>query len=287
MQPMSVAVLERFVLSRPYFDRNGLIVAIEGDKILGFAHGGFGPAADQSALATDQGVTSLVLLRPEADPALAVELLERSEAYLRGRGATTLYGGGRPPLVPFYYGLYGGSEPSGVLNSDPHAQALFAEHGYKPVKQSLVLHRDLGQFRPVVDRQQMQIRRHTIIQTLVDPPPTTWWQACLFEPLELVQCVLSPREGGASLASVYFWNMETMVGTWGVRAVGVVDLVVGVEGKRQGNATYLLGEALRQFHSQGLALAEVHVADDNAPAIALFGKLGFNEVDQAIDYRKA
>jgi ribosomal protein S18 acetylase RimI-like enzyme len=174
-----------------------------------------------------------------------------------------------------------------VLSSDKPAQALFAEHGYRPEQHSLVLHRDLSQFRPVVDRQQMQIRRHTIIQTSIDPPTSTWWEACLFEPLERVKCLLLPREGGAPLASVYFWNMETMLGTWGVRALGVVDLVVGIEGKRQGNGTYLLGEALRQFHAQGLALAEVHVGDDNGPALALFEKLGFNEVDQAIDYRKA
>jgi GNAT superfamily N-acetyltransferase len=286
MQPMSAAVLERFVLAKPYFDRHGLIVARDGDKVLGFAHSGFGPGSDENSLSTDQGVISLVMVRPEIDDSVASQLLERSESYLHSRGAKELYGGGYPPLAPFYFGLYGGSELSGVLKSDPREQALFARHGYQPAKTSLVLHRDLGQFRPVVDRQQMQIRRHSTFQTIVDPPSKTWWDACLFEPLERAQFLLVPREGGATLASAYFWNMETMTGTWGVRAVGIAGLTVGADQKRQGMATYLLGEAFRQFHTQGIALAEVHVADDNAAAMQLFNKLGFVEVDQAVCYRK-
>ena len=43
MQPMSIAVLERYVLSKPTFDPQGLIVATDEDKLVGFAHAGFGP----------------------------------------------------------------------------------------------------------------------------------------------------------------------------------------------------------------------------------------------------
>jgi GNAT superfamily N-acetyltransferase len=150
-----------------------------------------------------------------------------------------------------------------------------------------VLQRDLGQFRPVVDRQQMQIRRHASLQTILDPVAANWWEACMLEPLERIRLVLVPRGGGAPLASASFWNMETMVGTWGVRAVGIVGLAVGSDQKRQGYATYLLGDAFRQLHAQGVTLAEVHVSTDNQPAIALFTKLGFQQVDESVHYRKA
>ena len=49
MQPMSTAVFERFVLSKPTFDRQGLVVAVDEDKIVGFAHAGFGPTEDRRA----------------------------------------------------------------------------------------------------------------------------------------------------------------------------------------------------------------------------------------------
>ncbi len=100
-------------------------------------------------------------------------------------------------------------------------------------------------------------------------------------------CYLAPRRGGAPAARAYFWNMETMVGTWGVRAVGIADLEVSAEHQRQGLARFLLGEAFRYLHSQGFSAAEVHVPQENEPALAVFRSLGFDAVDQAVNYEKA
>lgn len=174
----------------------------------------------------------------------------------------------------------------GVLDSDPRMQTLLREHGYQEAKRWVVMHRDLAHFRPVVDRQQMQIRRHTTLEMRVDPPTTTWWEACMFEPFDRTCCCLMPRDGGKPTATVYFWNMETMTGAWGVHAVGVVGLEVGTDRRRNGLATYLLGEAFRHLHAQGVALAEVHVEAENAAAQALFRNLGFEQVDQSVHFCK-
>jgi ribosomal protein S18 acetylase RimI-like enzyme len=286
MQPMSMAVLERYVLAKPTFDRLGMIVAIEGDKVLGFAHAGFGPSEDQSTLSTERGVTCVVLSRPEADSSVSGEMLARCEEYLRARGAKTLYGGGSYPLSPFYYGLYGGSEFSGVMERDAKTRAVFCDHGYREVKRSLVLRRELAAFRPIVDRQLIQIRRHTTLETIVDPPTTTWWEAVTFEPFDRTRYALLPRDGGAPGASVNFWDMETMAGALGVHAVGIVGLEVTGTRRRQGLAKYMLGEAFRQLHAAGVALAEVHVAQENEAALSLFRALGFSEVDASVLYCK-
>ncbi len=286
MQPMSMAVFERFVVSKPTFDPGGLIVAADEGKLIGFAHAGFGPTTDGSTLSTERGVTSLILLRPDVEEAVAGELLARAETYLKSRGAKTLYGGGRYPLSPFYLGLYGGSEMSGVLDSDPRSKAIFCSAGYSAVKRSLVLNRDLAGFRPVVDRQQVQIRRTTRLETTVDPPAKHWWDAVMFEPFERIKWALVEREGGPPLASVNFWNLETMIGTWGVRAVGVVDLEVNSQQRRRGLATNLLGEAFRQLQGQGITLAEAHVPEENSAGLAIFHALGFSEVDASTLYCK-
>src|SRR5262249_41486223 len=110
MQPMSMALLERYVLSKPIFEREGLLVALQEGKPVGFVHGGGGPSGDRGTLSTECGVVSVAIFKPEADNAIAPELVSRCEAFLKSRGARTLYGGGRYPLSPFYYGLYGGSE---------------------------------------------------------------------------------------------------------------------------------------------------------------------------------
>ena len=286
MQPMSASVLERYVLSRPNFDREGLIVAVEGSKLQGFAHAGFGPSEDESRLSTSHGVICLVMLRPDVDASVGAELLARAEAYLRQRGATTLEGGGCHSLAPFYFGLYGGSQFSGVLDSDPRLQALFAEHGYRSSKRSLVLHRELACFRPMVDRQQLQIRRQMSIEMVPDPPTSTWWEACVFEPFDRTRCLLLPKNGGEPPARVNFWNMDTMARTWGVHAAGVADLEVSSSLRRHGLARFLISEALRHLQSQGVALVEVHVTEENIVGRALFANLGFEQVDTAIVYRK-
>ncbi len=286
MQPMSVTLLERYVLSKPTFDRAGLIVAVDGSKLLGFAHAGFGPDSRGTSLHREHGVTSLVLTRPDADPQIARELLRRTEEYLRSHGTTTLYGGGGYPMSPFYYGLYGGSEFSGVLDSDTLQRDLFIAAGYQTAARSVVLQRDLSGFRPVVDRQQMQIRRTTRLLTMVDPPSPSWWDAVMFEPFERTRWSLAEREGGPSLASVYVWALETMVETWGVRAAGVVDLVVPDEQRRRGLATNLLGETFRQLQSQGVSLVEVHVPESNTAAQGVFTNLGFQQVDASTLYCK-
>ncbi len=197
-----------------------------------------------------------------------------------------LYGGGSYPLSPFYYGLYGGSELSGVLESDAQSQEVFRAADYRSARRSLVLHRDLAGFRPLVDRQQIQIRRTTRLETMVDPPTRTWWEAVMFEPFDRTRWSLVEREGGPSLASVYVWNLETMAGTWGVHAVGIVDLEVHSDRRRRGLATNLLGEAFRQLQAQGVSLAEVHVPEENEPALAVFRSLGFERVDASTLYCK-
>ena len=49
-QGIDVTAMERFVFSKPYFEREGLIVAEEAGRPVGFVHAGFGPVEDGSTL---------------------------------------------------------------------------------------------------------------------------------------------------------------------------------------------------------------------------------------------
>ena len=57
---MTSQVLESTVLSKPYFEREGLIVATEDDQVIGFVHAGFGPDANGARLDTSIGATSML-----------------------------------------------------------------------------------------------------------------------------------------------------------------------------------------------------------------------------------
>jgi ribosomal protein S18 acetylase RimI-like enzyme len=287
MQPMSAAIFEDLVLANPIFDRRGLILAVDQGRPLGFIHAGFGATADEKHLSTELGAISMLLIRePDTDPAIATELLKQAEDYLRQQGTKAVIAGGAQRADPFYLGLYGGSRLAGVLESDVAGQALFRTHGYREVDRLRVLQRDLATFRPIIDRQQMQIGRRTHVKMLQDPPTQTWWEACTLGRFERKQFTLEPREGHTTIAQATFWDIEPLATTWGFHAAGLINLKVADTQRHQGLATYLLGDAFRQLHAQSVAVVEAQVGEANQLARELFKKLAFVEVDQSVVYRK-
>jgi ribosomal protein S18 acetylase RimI-like enzyme len=287
VQPMSPPLLETRVFSKPYFDRHGLIVAEEHDHVVGFAHGGFGSNADGSGLSTEIGATCMLMVASgDQRPRIASELLKESEQFLIGRGARTLYAGSVYPANAFYLGLYGGSQSPGVLESDTERLDLYFSAGYQRVEGHIVMQRPLAGFRPIVDRAQMQLRRQYRIESELDPPDESWWEACTIGQMERVRHRLVSRQTGAVCGSVIFWDMERMSTSWGVHAVGLMKLDIVENMRGQGLGTFLVGEALRHTHGAGASLAEVQMVEHNQAAIALFSKLGFNHVDCGLVLRK-
>jgi ribosomal protein S18 acetylase RimI-like enzyme len=286
-EPVSPDLFEQFVFAKLYFDYGGLIVAREDDRPVGFAHAGFGPGEQEDRISTELGVTCMVLVRPDcAEAEVAGGLLEHCERYLGGRGAKVLYGGGIRPLNPFYQGLYGGSELPGVLDSDLVARETFSSHGYREIDRTLVMHRRLSDFQAVIDRRQMQIRRQMIVEVTADPRLKTWWEACTLGDFDLTRFELVPRGGGAAVARATFRNMEP-TGTYGTeRATGLIDLGVDKSLRRRGLAIFLLSEAFRQFIGQGILLVEAQVMQNNAAAVGVYRKLGFQQMGYGSVFRK-
>ncbi|NLX53521.1 MAG: GNAT family N-acetyltransferase [Planctomycetaceae bacterium] len=287
-QPLTPAVLERVVLSKPFFDRRGLIVATDQGRPIGFAHAGFG--ADRCGTALDQtfGATCMLMVMPHAQRTAVIErLLELSEAYLRASGATTIFGGGSPCVAPFYHGLYGGCRVPGVLESDRQTVELYQRRGYRETARQLILQRPVVGFRPPMDRQQIQLRRALIVEPAADPPPSTWWEACTESQTDRYAYQARPRTGGDAVATAVYWDMEPLASSWGVHARGLMRLDVPTDSEfdREVLAILLLGETLRLLQLDGVTLVETHVAADDAPRCQLFSKLGFQCIEQALELR--
>ena len=286
MQPMTSALLEACVFSKPYFDREGLIVAVEDGRAVGFAHAAFGPNADQSAIDTAKGTTLLVVVVPHAaQERIGAGLLERCEEFLRHRGATTLLGGGSAEMRSFYLGLYGGADLPGILDSSPAMQEMFRRAGYVESERIGVLRRPLAGFRPPVDRLQLAIRRGTTLRVIDEPARRTWWEAATTTGIALRRYEL--RGGGDDLlGTASYWDMQPLASAWGVSAAGLMH--VGVEGtkRRQGLAHYLVAESLHDLAQEGVTLAEAHVELANEPAVHLFTKLGFKIAECGTLFRK-
>ncbi len=289
VQSVSPAQLEQFIFSKPYFDRHGLILAFEGEHPVGFVHAGFGPSDDRSALNTELGTTCMLMVNARDDlAAIAGELLNHAEQYLIDRGAREVYAGASTSGAPFYLGLYGGSQLSGVLASDTASLEAYAAAGYEESERQIVFQRSLIGFRPLVDRTQMKLRRRFQVEEYLDPPAEDWWEACTFGSTNRVRFWLDQRGSGRiSCGQAALWDVEPLASNWGVRAAGVVELKIDESERRQGLGTFLLGESLRQMQSNGAVLAEAHVPSTNAAGLALFNKLGFEQTDESVVMRKS
>lgn len=285
---VSMDLFEQLVFAKLYFDYDGLIVARDDGRPVGFAHAGFGANEARNGISTDAGVICLVLVRPGcAEAEVAAGLLEQCERYLRGRGAKMLYGGGLRPFNPFYVGLYGGSELPGVLDSDAVARQVFAAHGYEETERTIIMHREMAGFEAVVDRRQMEIRRRMIVEVSGDPPSHTWWDACTLGEFDLTRFALMPRGASSPAAYAVFRNMEPSGSTGFARAAGLIELHVDEVFRRRGLGVFLLTEAFRQFLRDGIAVVETQTPQQDVAALGLLQKLGLKQVGQGSVWRKA
>ena len=287
MQPMSAMLLEQFILSKPYFDPEGLIVALCDGRPVGFAHAGFGPNHEGTAIATEMGTTYLLMLENGANESgLADELFGRSEAYLRDHGATVLYGGGIRPLNGFYLGLYGGSELPGVLDTDAVFGDACRRNDYRAIDRVMIMQRKLSEFRTAVTREQRQLRRTVVSGENYSPQPANWWEACTTGACERLDFYLQTIDTSQILGKVSFWDMEPLSTGWGIPTAGMFDLEVSAEARRKGLASFLLGEAFTRLKSRGIVMVEAQTMQGNTPALAMYGKLGFETIGYGEVFRK-
>ena len=283
----SPSPLELWVFSKPYFDPEGLIIAESGGRAVGFVHAGFGPNAEQTALSHETGVTCMIAVHPAfRRHDVGGDLLRRSEAYLRDRGAKELLAGPMRPNNPFYFGLYGGSDSPGFLTSDWAAGPFFEQHGYRGWNTTLVFQRKLDQPLSIVDARFTALRRKYDVQILPRTVIGSWWQECVLGVLEPVEFRLEDRTNGQPAARAMIWEMKGYGSRWNYPAAGIIDIQVKAELRRQGLAKYLLTQLLRYLQDQYFGIAEVQTLERNQAACSLFRSLGFEQVDVGRCYRK-
>ena len=279
--------LERYVFAKPYFDPAGLILALDDGRAVGFAHAGFGPDASGAALATSQGVTCAVgVRRSHRRRGIGTELLSRCEDYLRRRGAADLFAGPMAPLNPFYLGVYGGSDTPGFLRSDADAAPFLAARGYRPERTSLVFQRRLDAPVNVVDGRFAAVRSRFEFNITSHIDTTNWWRECLFGPVEVLVFRLLDKATNRPAAHASVWDMEQFWQRWNQPVLGILDLWVREDLRRQALAKFLLAQMLRQLQEQFFTLAEVQAPEDNVAAGRLLQGLGFVQVDAGCRYRR-
>jgi ribosomal protein S18 acetylase RimI-like enzyme len=272
-------LLEYFTFAKPYFDPEGLILAFDDGRPVGFAHAGFAPNADGSGVDRQVGVLcTLGVLPDHRGKGVGSELLRRAEDYLKRRGARELLAGPQAPRNPYTFGLYGGARSPGFLDSDAQARPFLEGRGYHVRESALVFQRALDRVNVPADPRFLGHRQH--YEILATPHHAgSWWEESVLGPVDLVEYRLQEKGTGRVAARATLWEMDTFNQYWGENGVGIVDLDVAPDLRRQGLAKFLLSQVLRHLHEQFFSLVEVHAPEANEPAVNLLRGLGFQHVD--------
>jgi ribosomal protein S18 acetylase RimI-like enzyme len=278
---------DTLVLAQPYFDRMGLICACEGREVVGFAHAGFGPSEQGTQLDKRTGVICAVIVRADyRRRGIGRELMARAEQYLRGEGAMKIFAGESPLRNPFYLGLYGGADSAGFLESDQNARPFFEALGYNARQKYLLFEREISDCKPPFDPRALAIKRTMKFGILDRPPGATWWWMTRHGRFESLTFTLVPASGESCPALLTCWGMELQAATRGRRTVGITDLFVVPERRRQGYARVLLCEVIRRLRDDLINYVETVVPAENAAARQLFEGLGFRHADTGVVYER-
>lgn len=279
--------LAEHVFGKPYFDRDGFILATVDDQPIGFAHAAFGPSPARDSLNYHDGVISQLMTveHPRAAEA-AVGLLAKCESYLESRGAERATAFGDQERCPFYLGIYGGTQLPGVLTAETAILDALQSAGYQQRDRNIIMHRDLGQGAIPIDRSQHLLKRTYDIDAAINPPDTSWWQAATLGPFARMQFDLLSRSNDEVCGQLFVWDMHPLARSWNITSAGLVSMNIEPAHLNLDTTRFFIAEVSRYLHRRSISLLEVQYSDSDERAATLFSELGFQTIDEALVMEK-
>jgi ribosomal protein S18 acetylase RimI-like enzyme len=289
VRPLTPHEFDEMVFGKIHFEADGLILAEDEGKLVGFVHAGFGPQAldgHSHRLDRQMGTVAMLVVDPDRDDqALEQGLMTQAEDYLLNAGAQVVYAGGQSELSSFYWGVYGGSESSGILDHHPAFRRAAIDRGYDSVATTALLEVDLAA-PEIRDPKSTLIRRQTRLDVIGDALPAHWWEASAIGHAQITRYRLVTKADGRELARASSWDMAAFGRIDGKSRTGVIDVEVLEGERRKGYGRFLIGEILRQSRSQWGEVVSVQTRTTNLAAVALYESIGFVKVGQATLYRR-
>lgn len=288
--PLTAHEIDALVYARVPFDRQGLIIAERDDELIGFVHAGFGPIAPEGPshrLDFRLGSIAMLVMAPEVDdPVVEQRLIREAEGYLKGRGAQVIYAGGQYPVNPFYWGIYGGSEFSGILGAHAAFQRASQQAGYQPISKVAILERNLS--RSVRDDPRSAVwKAQSRVEFQEDVLPAGWWEALAIGLFRPTRARVLDRHDGAVLASATTWEIAGATDTGdGYSRTAVINVQVHPAHRRRGLGRFLIDEIAREARRQYADILALQTPETNLAAMGLYSATGFDRVETATLYRK-
>jgi len=215
--PVSLAMIEQTLLAKTFFDASSLLVAQHEGEVAGWCHyfpeNQQLPANDASATVTDSGageraaVLGAICFSNDAGSKICDELLAAAERAVQAAGFTSLQIG---PLRDRTYG-YSGLAPIGhglgVPVNDTRTSSLLSRSGYRRSKAVERLRLSTSQYRPPVNREALQLRRTTRIETTPFIPATAI-AASTMAHFDIEHHCLYEHRTGTLQAQIELWTSD-------------------------------------------------------------------------------
>lgn len=288
IRKISNTLLENQVFAKLYFDPDGLIVALDGDTIVGFVHCGFGPNELHDGLEYSNGIISQLVLGEGQSTEVAVDLIQRAMRYFSRHETRRVYVGSHFPASPFYQGLYGGTWVPGLLAQESMKVEAFEQTGFEQESVIEIWQLNLAELKSAVDRPLMAARRNFEIRCVSYAEPESWWDHCRFGDQRHLQFQLVDRKLQIECGNIQYWTTRPIDSGWeqSLLGLGKFELVEGYKNEEGVTACFVL-DSLKRLAKDGFVRVEAQL-DENEEAIRpLLTKYGFAVQSRALQMSRA
>ena len=212
-------------------------------------------------------------------------LLKQANEFLRAAGVVAPEVGGFRPVNPYGFGLYGGSDVPGLLESDRDVTA-FLRRRHEVVRSIDVLQLELGKELPRLDDNRLPtLRRGVRIMSETFPLASSDWHAATQGMVVAYRYEMVDGATNQPLGSALAWDMELFTLTWRKRAFGVAELEIDPARRHAGYGKLLMHSICRHLQDNKVAVVEAQSDAADAPWLGLLAGVGFRRIDVGHVYR--
>ena len=275
--PMDALRLEWFALAKPYFDaHNFLLCENEVGEIDGFLHFGHVSNSDQSNLhASKLGIWAFCVRPHGNEDRVGSELLKTfMELATQQKSEQIVF----RPVLPdsaFYLSIGPADAMVSVLSQEVRVCKWLAKVGFRPTVPTCMWELELLEYKPPIDRMQIQIRRTATVNQQLEEPSLPWWQACVLGHTAPTAYHLIHRTQNRLICDALFWSLSPELQSQQSQVVWLWPLKENEEPQQQDFLTFLLAESLRQYQEARIDLARTATAADEQANTHILRKLGF------------
>ncbi len=280
-------VLDMLIFSQPYFDFAGFFVAEKDGQVVGFSHAGFSANDERNKIDRRHGTIAAIVVHPEyRRQGIGTHLLQLAEEYLAKAGSQSIVAGAGLGNNGFYNGIYGGLTAAGFVSDSFAWDDFWNPQGYAAAQATQVLHRDLNIGRDPVSARLMRHRRSMNLVVTDRIKNMSWWWHTRFCYMDTIRFELQQRTDDSVAASAHITGLDIYIPKWGIRSVGLHNILVAEGERRQGYGLSLVVEICKRLREQSVNVIEAQVDEHDEDALKLFEAAQFDKVQRLVTFRK-